>query len=186
MLRRGLLPVTAITLCLTLSCGGVRSGRVPAGTGTPQGAPQPVADAPVSSAPQPVSGAPASPEEADAGTGSPGSVAASAPGERPFAKSAAEASELITKAVESCEGLLQKCVDEARSRRKEPHAKIVLEMGIDQEGGLIGVKTPQGTATDEELLACAREALRGAPFPRSNAGVITLKKTFEDVWVYPQ
>jgi hypothetical protein len=81
---------------------------------------------------------------------------------------------------------MKKCVEEARARRKEPHAKIVLELGIDQEGALIGVKAPKGTATDEALLACVREALRDAPFPRSHAGVITVKKTFEDVWVYPQ
>jgi hypothetical protein len=51
---------------------------------------------------------------------------------------------------------------------------------------LIGVKSPKGVESDEALFACVREALRDAPFPRSHAGVVTVKKSFEDVWVYPK
>jgi hypothetical protein len=111
---------------------------------------------------------------------------ASGGGERPFAKSGAEASELIDKTVESRHDRVKKCIDEVRARRKDPHAKIVVELGIDQEGMLIGVKAPKGAINDDALFACVRDALRDAPFPRSHAGVITVKKSFEDVWVYPK
>jgi hypothetical protein len=115
-----------------------------------------------------------------------GAADASAPPEHPMAKSTAEASELIDKAVESHQDRIKKCVDEFRARGKDPHAKVVVELGIDQEGMLIGVKSPKGAPTNDMLLACVKDALKDALFPRSHAGVITVKKTFEDVWVYPK
>ena len=130
--------------------------------------------------------APAQPAAASQSDGGAAAADASAAAERPFAKSGAEASELIDKAVEARHDRLKKCVDELRARRKDPHAKIVVELGIDQEGMLIGVKAPKGAINDDALFGCVREALRDAPFPRSHAGVITVKKSFEDVWVYPK
>lgn len=106
------------------------------------------------------------------------------PPEHPFAKTAAEATGMIEEAVSSRTPTLTKCVDEARTRRKDPHAKVMVEIGIDQEGTLLGVKTVKGQPDDKVLNDCVQAALRGAPFPRSHSGVITIKKTFEDTVVY--
>jgi len=76
------------------------------------------------------------------------------------------------------------CVDAARTRRKDAHAKIVLEIGIDQQGHLIAVKLPKGEKADKVLADCMMGVLRSAPFPESHAGVITIRKTFEDKAVY--
>jgi hypothetical protein len=76
------------------------------------------------------------------------------------------------------------CVDAARARRKSPHEKIVVEIGIDQEGHMLGVKLPKGEKPDKALVDCVLTALRQAPFPRSHSGVITVRKTFEDKAVY--
>jgi hypothetical protein len=119
-------------------------------------------------------------------TATSGAPGAAAPQERPMAKTTAEASELIDKAVESRHERIKKCVDEFRARGKDPHAKVVVELGIDQEGTLLGVKSPKGTPIDETLLGCVKDALKDALFPRSHAGVVTVKKTFEDVWIYPK
>jgi hypothetical protein len=148
----------SLALFLVPACGGSRSAPPPIAT-TP---------APSASAPAPV----------DAGVDA--AVA------HPFAKTGAEASELIDKAVDSRHDALKKCIDEARARRNDPHAKMVLELGIDQEGVLIGVKAPKGALADQALFTCAKDALRDAPFPRSHAGVVTVRKTFEDVWVNPK
>lgn len=107
-----------------------------------------------------------------------------APPERPFAKTPAEATSLIDEAVSARAAQLSKCVEETRVRRKDKHAKVTVEIGIDQEGTLLGVKTPKGQPDDKALAECVQAALTGAPFPRSHSGVITVKKTFEDTVVY--
>ena len=99
---------------------------------------------------------------------------------RPFANTSQEATEYIDEAVETRHAAIDVCVGAARERRKTPHVEVSLELGIDQEGTLIGVKAPKGTLQDKVLFDCIRDALVGAPFPRSKAGVITLKKTFSD------
>src|SRR4051812_400009 len=71
--------------------------------------------------------------------------------ERPFAKTAAEATGMIDDAVSSRQAALSKCVDDVRARRKDPHAKVTVELGIDQEGTLLGVKTPKGQPDDKVL-----------------------------------
>jgi hypothetical protein len=48
----------------------------------------------------------------------------------------------------------------------------------------LGVKPPPGAPADPDLYACAQEALQGANFPRSHAGIITVVKTFEEQAVY--
>ena len=113
-----------------------------------------------------------------------GAAAASAPAEKPFAKTPEEATTLIDEAVTSRAAPLSRCVEELRARKKDVHAKVTVEIGIDQEGHLLGVKTPKGHTEDRALNECVQVALRGAPFPRSHSGVITLKKTFEDSVVY--
>jgi hypothetical protein len=152
----------AIAVCIASSCGGTKNPPPPS-----------PAAANSSSAASPGDGGsvPATPDAAV---------------ERPFAKNGAEASELIDKAVEGRHDRIKKCVEEKRARRKDPHAKVVVELGIDQEGILIGVKAPKGIENDDAFNTCVREALRDAPFPRSHAGVITVKKSFENIWVYPQ
>ena len=117
-------------------------------------------------------------------TPSTGATAASAPAEKPFAKTPEEATTLIDEAVTSRAAPLSRCVEELRTRKKDAHAKVTVEIGIDQEGHLLGVKTPKGHTEDKALNECVQAALRGAPFPRSHSGVITLKKTFEDSVVY--
>jgi hypothetical protein len=39
---------------------------------------------------------------------------------------------------------------------------------------------------DRALNDCVRDALHNAPFPRSTAGVITVRKGFSDELVYPK
>jgi len=162
---------SVVALCVVVACGKQPTAATPApGSAPPAAAPT------SSSAAEPTAAASA----ADAGPPTP------PPEAHPFAKTAAETGELIGKAVDGRIDGMWKCVEETRARRKDPHAKIVVELGIDQEGTLIGVKSPNGVQADETLYACVREALRDAPFPRSNTGVITIKKTFEDVWEYPK
>ena len=105
---------------------------------------------------------------------------ASAPPAHPFANNAVEATSLIDDAINSRANEIMQCVDAARERRKTPHAKLIVEVGIDQEGHMLGVKLPKGEKADKTFVDCVLAALNGAPFPRSHAGVITVRKTFED------
>jgi hypothetical protein len=123
--------------------------------------------------------APAEPAPA----GAPSAGAQDGGGARPFASTAEEATHLIDAAVDSRREGLLKCVVSSRARKADPHASVTLELGIDQQGKLIGLKLPKGVQ-DDALIACARDALRDAPFPTSHAGVVSVKKTFEDEVVY--
>jgi hypothetical protein len=100
---------------------------------------------------------------------------------RPFAKNAAEATDLVNQAVATKDDDMERCVAAARTRLKDPHAKITIELGADQEGHLIGVKLPSSAKDDQELLRCARAALSNAPFPKSHAGIISIRKSYEVV-----
>ena len=105
--------------------------------------------------------------------------------ERPFAKTAADAQSLISDAVEEQHKAIFTCVTATRTRRNEPHAKIQVNLAIDQEGHLVGVQLPPGVTVsaseDKLIVGCIRDALSPALFPTSLAGIITMKKTFEDV-----
>jgi hypothetical protein len=127
---------------------------------------------------------PAAAAPSDAGTGGGGGLVDAAP-DKPFARSSLEASQLIDQAIDSRAKELAACAIAARKKRKDEHARVVLDIGIDQEGQLLGVKLPKGTAPDDDLVTCVTSALKTARFPRSNVGVITVKKTFEDVVVAP-
>lgn len=106
---------------------------------------------------------------------------AGAKDERPFAGSTAEATELISAVVDKKQPDISACVREFRARQKKAPSKVVVSFGIDQEGRLLGV-TSKGKE-DAELKTCVADALRGAAFPRSHAGVITVTKTYEDIVV---
>ena len=102
-----------------------------------------------------------------------------------MANTSQEATSLIDDALTARTKEIGQCVLEARTRRNNPHAEVVLEIGIDQEGRVIGVKQPKGSPPDPALQECVLGALRDAPFPRSKAGVITVKKNFTDQVFYP-
>jgi hypothetical protein len=98
---------------------------------------------------------------------------------RPFAGSTSEATELISAAVDSKRLEIGACVREFRTRRKGAQNRVAVSFGVDQEGKLLGV-TSKGKE-DAQLKACVQDALRGALFPRSHAGVITVTKSYEDI-----
>jgi hypothetical protein len=59
----------------------------------------------------------------------------------------------------------------------------MVDIGIDQEGTLLGVVAPNAAkqgVLDPELRQCLIATLHGLPFPRSHAGVITVRQTFSD------
>jgi hypothetical protein len=96
-----------------------------------------------------------------------------------FAGSTAEATELISAAVDKKHSDISACVREFRTRKKMVHKRVSVSFGIDQEGKVLGV-TSKGKE-DTELKTCVQDALKGAPFPRSHAGVITVTKSYEDI-----
>ena len=121
---------------------------------------------------------PAAPAAGDAGMSSASGDAGPPP--KPFAGSAAEATQLIGTAVDKGADKVQKCVSEYRARKNMPHERVTISMGIDQEGRLLGATLPKGK-TDDVLSACVQSALANAPFPRSHAGVISITKTYEEI-----
>jgi hypothetical protein len=100
--------------------------------------------------------------------------------ERPFAGSAAEATQLITDAVDKKQNAIAKCVQQYRFRTHLAHDKVSVSMGIDQDGRLIGVTLPKNKE-DKELTACVQQELKDTKFPRSHAGVITITRTFQEM-----
>lgn len=121
------------------------------------------------------------PQAAAAAPNADASVADAGPAERPFAASSAEATQLVSDAVDGKGDAIRLCVRAARQRRGDPHSRVAIEFGIDQEGHLIGVKLASKQPADPPLLACVRDALKDAPFPRSHAGVITITRTYEEI-----
>lgn len=99
--------------------------------------------------------------------------------ERPFAASTAEASAMISAAVDKRQNEIVACVRAFRERKNLAHEKVAVSFGIDMEGSLLGV-TSKGKE-DAELKTCVHDALRGVLFPRSHAGVITVTKTYEEI-----
>ncbi len=165
-----------------LACGGSNSNtsaQPPAAGDEAAAPPSSAAVAPppaASPAPAVASAAPAASSSSAGSTAGSGDAGA----KRPFAANPQEATEYIDAAVETRRDDVERCVSAARERRKTPHAEISVELGIDQQGMLVGVKAPRGQPNDKVFLECVRSALFGAPFPSSKAGVITLKKTFSD------
>jgi hypothetical protein len=180
MLERPLIASIVVFGVLSVSCGGAAPQAVvvtPAsGVATPSSAPAGAAAAAGATTPA-VAGGPAQP--APVATPAP-----PPPPEHPFAATSLDATNMIDAAIDSRASALVKCVETARPKRKNPHAKILVEVGLDQEGHLLGVKAPAGAPADPDLYACAQAALQGANFPRSHAGIITVVKTFEEQAVY--
>jgi hypothetical protein len=119
---------------------------------------------------------------ADGGTAA---AADAGPPERPFASNPLEAQSLIQVQIDKRMKQLWLCVSDWRAKKGNPHKALAVDVGIDQEGILMGVATPnpkQGDL-DPDLRDCMMNVLRGAPFPRSHAGVITVRQTFEDTSV---
>jgi hypothetical protein len=111
--------------------------------------------------------------------------ASAAPAERPFAKNPVEATTLIQDVIQTKMKTLWKCVEDWRTKKGDPHAGIVVNIGIDQEGTLVGVASLNSkNELDPVLRECLYSTLKGLPFPRSHAGVITVKQSFEDTAVY--
>lgn len=114
------------------------------------------------------------------GASSSTSAPAASASARPFASSASEATQLINDAIDKHNAGVRKCVEEYRVRKKMPHERVEISVGIDQEGRLLGATLKKGKP-DQELSDCLLKALAAAPFPRSHAGVITMTKTFEEI-----
>jgi len=106
------------------------------------------------------------------------------PPEHPFAATPADATNLIDTAVDARVGELARCVEAARIKRKNPHKKISVKIGIDEQGHLMGVEAPPGEPKDPDLYVCVQGALTGANFPTSHAGIITVTRSFEEQAVY--
>jgi hypothetical protein len=120
-------------------------------------------------------------DASEGGTAAPTAASADAgPPAKPFAGSAVEATQLIGAAVDKKTADVQKCVAEYRTRKKLPHERVTISMGIDQEGRLLGATLPKGK-TDAALSECVQAALANAPFPRSHSGVISITKSYEEI-----
>jgi hypothetical protein len=115
-----------------------------------------------------------------AATSAPAAAADAAPPPKPFAGSAAEATQLIGAAVDKNAAAVMKCVSEYRARKNLPHERVTISMGIDQEGRLLGATLPKGK-TDTPLSECVQAALANAAFPRSHSGVISITKSYEEL-----
>ena len=108
------------------------------------------------------------------------------PRERPFASTPVEAQTLIQSEIDAHIKTLWRCVEDYRARKGDPHKAVMVDVGIDQEGTLLGVtaNSKQGEF-DPALKDCLFRALRGLVFPRSHAGVITVRQTFTDAPLTP-
>lgn len=124
-------------------------------------------------APAPSAKGTSAPEHGDGGF-------AASPAAKPFAGSPTEATQLIGAAIDKHSSDLGKCIAEYRARKKLPHERVEISVGIDQDGRLLGA-TLKGGKADAVLSDCAQRALAEAPFPRSRAGVIQITKSFEEI-----
>ena len=133
------------------------------------------------SAGAPAAAAPSSSSAAEA------SAAPATPAPRAFAATPLEAQSLIQGQIDTHMKLLWKCVADFRAKKGDPHKAVTVDIGIDQEGTLLGVTTPNAKAGDLDpaMKDCMMAALHGLPFPRSHAGIITVRQTFTDVSVAP-
>ncbi len=104
-----------------------------------------------------------------------------APVVHPFAGTPLEAQSLIQGQIDAHMKTLWTCVGDYRTRQGDPHRAVVVDIGIDQEGTLLGVMGPNPKQElDPPLRDCVFGTLRGLPFPRSHSGVITVRQTFTD------
>jgi hypothetical protein len=108
-------------------------------------------------------------------------AAAAAPVVHPFASTPVEAQTLIQDQIDAHMKTLWACATDYRAKKGDPHKAVVVDVGIDQEGTLLGVMSPNPKQDlDPALRDCIFGTLHGLPFPRSHAGVITVRQSFTD------
>jgi hypothetical protein len=109
------------------------------------------------------------------------------PHERPFARSPTEATGIIQREIDSRMPALWDCVQGYRKANRDAHQTIVVNLGIDEDGNLLGVASgdPKHGDVPAPVRKCILKALHDAPFPRSHAGIITVRQTFQDTAIYP-
>ena len=117
---------------------------------------------------------------ASASTSSAADAGPPAKAEKPFAGSTVEATQLVSAAVDKNREGVYACVTAYRKRKNLAHARVEVQVGIDQEGNLLGATVARGKP-DEELTTCVQKALANAPFPRSHSGVISITKVYEEI-----
>jgi len=129
----------------------------------------------------------ASPAASGSAAGSSAAAGDAGGPEKPFAKTPLEAQSLIQAQIDTRMKKLWACVADWRARGSDAHKALAVDVGIDQEGNLIAVATPNPAKGDLDptLRDCMMAGLRGLVFPRSHAGVITVRQTFEDTSVQP-
>ena len=127
---------------------------------------------------------PAASSSAPAGADAGAAPEAAAP--RPFASTPGEATAIIQELIEAHMKDLWKCVDAYRTAKSDPHRAVTVDVGTDQEGNLLGVTSASAKHDlDPTLKECMWNVLHGLPFPRSHAGVITVRQSFSDTTVTP-
>lgn len=142
-----------------------------------------LAGAACAGSPAPSAADPTKPATTAAGASAPAASPAQ-PAERPFAASAAQATELIGDVLDKRSGPMNKCISEYRTRKNLPNERVEISVGIDQNGILIGAtlkKTAKQPTPDPALDKCMQEALASALFPKSHAGIITMTKSYENI-----
>jgi hypothetical protein len=156
VLTRGLV----LTLLPTAACGGGSRG----------------ADTPVK------------PVVADAGLVASADAAPPPKRERPFARTPSEATAIIQHEIDSRMATLWKCVQVYRTANRDAHQTISVNLGIDEDGNLLGVASgdPKKGDIPPPVRTCILKSLHDAAFPRSHAGIITVRQTFQDTAIYPQ
>jgi hypothetical protein len=124
-------------------------------------------------------------DRAGSDAGIAGTDAAAPAVERPFASTPLEAQRMIQEQIDSRSSALWKCVEAYRTTSADAHKAIVVDVGIDQEGHLLGIAAanPKAGVLAPSLRDCLMGALRAAQFPRSHAGVIAVRQTFQDAAV---
>jgi hypothetical protein len=182
-MRATIIWAAAIAGIAASACGGRRvpADAPPAATGAPTAA----TEAPT--APDAQAGTGAAPATLLSPTPTASAAASAAPAERPFAKTPLEAQSMIQEQIDTRVKVLWKCVEAYRAKKGDPHKPVVADIGIDQEGNLIGITAPnarKGGDLDPALRTCLTDGLRGLAFPRSHAGVITVRQSFKDAAVY--
>jgi hypothetical protein len=170
-----------VAVLLAMSCGG-SPAKVDSAGGSSGGAPSATSDSTAAGAS--ASSAPSGPTSS--ASTAPSASSAPTPPERPFAGTAVEAQSMIQSQIDAKMKVLWQCVQDYRTKKKDLHKKVVIDVGIDQEGSLLGVTTPDPKHGDLDptLKSCLFDALHGLPFPRSHSGVITVRQTFKDTAVY--
>ena len=109
------------------------------------------------------------------------------PRERPFAHSRWKPPGSSSARIDSRMPALWDCVQAYRKANRDAHQTIVVNLGIDEDGNLLGVASgdPKHVDVPGPVRSCILKALHEAAFPRSHAGIITVRQTFQDTAVYP-